>query len=42
MMFRCTYEDRQELEAERFATELLSALIDSRNTAISHAYNRFR
>ena len=42
VMFRCGYEDRQEQEAERFATELLSALLDSRNPAISHAHNRVR
>lgn len=42
MMFRCTYDDRQEQEAERFATELLSALLNARNTTISHAFNRFR
>lgn len=42
MMFRCDYEDEQERAAEEFATELLGALLDSRNRVISHAHNRFR
>lgn len=42
MMFRCGYEDKQEQEAEKFATELLAALLESRNAVLSHQRNRFR